>query len=193
MNVFTADLGPDTEVISNFIVLARRLAATTGMAAPTMAVAFPHIQLGVDASDCPLATMAVSRRLADKVTDDRIRCADVSDSGQREPLLIEAGPRYDGRAIVLLLLSPQEMIEPPDPPGVRLVAEATAARLHAASHISRYGYLFVMEPGSHLAVRPRFQGHGAIERCLVVRDGGLDLIARDLDSCAPVEVACIAA
>jgi|SRR5581483_9965909 len=193
MNVFTANLGSDTEVIANFIVLARSLAAPAGTSAPTMAVAFPHIQLGFDASDCPLATMAVSRRLADRVADDRIMCADITDSGQREPLLIEAGPRADGRALVLLLLSPQEMIEPPDPPGVRLVAEATVATLYAASHISRYGYLFVMEPGSHLAVRPRFQVRGAIERCLVVRDGDLDLIARDLDSSDPVEVACIAA
>ena len=60
--------------------------------------------------------------------------------------------------------------------------------------VGRYGYLLLMQPESEIVVRPRIGLQaGAPGRRLVFCNGTLDLIARDLESIMPIEIASIEA
>ena len=195
MDVYTANLGPDTEYINSFIILSRsmRSRSTTGARARS-SFAYNHIQIGVACDDQPLETIYVNRRLAEMAAGDRITRASVYRQSQAPPCLVE--PREsDAAAIVLLLISPDEMIDAGRAAGgIEVIAEASDATIMTRPAISRYAYLLLMQPGSEIIVRPRWAApSGAIERIITLGEGGLDLTARDIESCAAVEVASIAA
>lgn len=129
-----------------------------------------------------------------RLGDDRIVRASISSPAQGAARLVEERAADTEAALVLLLLSPHEMVEHALPAkDVQVVAEASESTLRARLQVLRYGYLLVMQPGSHLVVAPRWAGPGAIERRVTAGAGGVDLVARDLDSSTAVEMASIAA
>ena len=196
MNVYTVNLGPDTEYINSFIILSRLMRSRSeGGAQAGTAFAYNHIQIGVACDDQPLETIYVNRRLAEMAADDRITRASIYRQSQAPPSLVEPRESDATAALVLLLISPDEMIDAGwTATGVEVIAEASDATLMTRPAISRHGYLLLMQPGSEIIVRPRWAApSGAIERIITLGEGGLDLIARDIESSRAVEVASIAA